>query len=227
MERKKKTKRFDAVTPPSNQSIKSIAEIQRCGEERDYQRKQLTQGRIMIWITGGATVTGFISLYFLYATLAQNLATLKIQQRAYLSVVSEGPEFVYGLKPDVPIRVNIRYKNTGPLPATGVRTTHGISVGPNALAQVQKVAPSEVGRSLGVLVPSGVGVTTTNQVNGLTADQLATFMKGETIQNNIQIVVWGSIFYRDIFHDSHETEFCFRFLTGGLWSYCPSHNRIE
>ena len=99
-------------------------------------------------------------------------------------------------------------------------TPTGIAVGPEALQKVHKIPLSKAPASRGILVPGGEGITTTAEVKPLTKDEFNTFMKGKTVENNIRIVVYGTIYYRDIFKDPQETDFCYRFLTGGLWSYC-------
>src|SRR5205823_4495276 len=207
----------DSHSQPSNETqnrrtiIKSVTtqpsskEDERHDDEKKYWEKQIRQAKMLNWITGCAMAAGLITLYFLNATFRQNIETVKLQQRAWVIVAEEGAEFVYGLKPNQLVQVNIRYKNTGNTPATHVVSPNGIAIGPNALSQIQKRPMPKTPGSLAVLASQGTAITTTKPFKGFTEDQLNAFMKGDTIENNTRIVVFGTIYYRDIFQDPHET----------------------
>lgn len=160
--------------------------------------------------------------------LTNSVEAFKQEHRAYLAIGDNGPSFVYGpLKPNQPIQVNIRYENFGKSPASEIRNHKGIVVANGGIDRIRKLEIPETAPAGGLIPPGAHGILTTPKIPGLTAEQFASFMLGDTVSNNIHIIVYGTISYKDTFFDLHETEFCYQYLTGGLWRYCADHNHMN
>lgn len=147
--------------------------------------------------------------------------TSRNQVRAYVSLLAISTQSPF----EKNMSSSFSYKNVGQTPALNLRTLSDAAIiSPQAfdVKPPRTFSASYEGDSDPSIV-LGAGVETPDSVNrGLFKEtELVEFRAGNKIY-----VVWGAIYYADVFGKSHYTRFCRYFKNDELnrWSPCKTHN---
>jgi hypothetical protein len=146
--------------------------------------------------------------------------TSRSQLRAYVSVL--GISTQNGFEKNMTSSLN--YKNVGETPALGLRALSDAviisSSGPDV--KPPRIYPTAYGGDNEPAIPLGGGITASDPVNKTFKEaELEEFRAGSKVY-----VVWGAIYYSDVFGKSHYTRFCRYFRNGEVshWTLCQTSN---
>ncbi len=191
---------------PESKSQKQVS-LRRCGRFwLDY--KPIEKFSLLLFV-----FTALYAVSYVYEVY--------LSKRAYVYVT---PFDIKGIEPNSKPRIKLFINNAGGAPAHSARIYTSIEfvkypIDKNAhFASIPKdmVAPPQT--TIFPSTPVGVPV--------LAPQPLTEGAMKLIKQDNVaRIAVWGTVIYCDIFHISHDTDFCFLFSeNGGEAEYCPVHN---
>jgi hypothetical protein len=146
--------------------------------------------------------------------------TSRSQLRAYVSVLGISTQNAF----EKNMSSSLNYKNVGQTPALGLRTiTDAAIISPSGTeVKPPRMYSTSYGGDAEPAVALGGGIATSDPINKTFKDaELEEFRAGSKLY-----VVWGVIYYSDIFGKSHWTRFCrfFKNSEQGHWSTCQTHN---
>jgi hypothetical protein len=146
--------------------------------------------------------------------------TSRSQLRAYVSLLGISTQNAF----EKNMTSSLNYKNVGETPALGLRTlTDAViisSSGPDV--KPPRIYPTAYGGDNEPAIPLGGGITASDPVNKTFKEaELEEFRAGSKVY-----VVWGAIYYSDVFGKSHYTRFCryFRNSEVSHWMLCQAGN---
>jgi hypothetical protein len=146
--------------------------------------------------------------------------TSRSQLRAYVSVLGISTQNAF----EKNMASSLNYKNVGQTPALGLRTLTDAVIISSSGSDVKP--PRTYSTSYGVdnepTIALGGGIAASDPVN-------RTFKEGELEEfraGTKLYVVWGAIYYSDVFGRNHYTRFCRYFKNGELsrWILCQTGN---
>jgi hypothetical protein len=146
--------------------------------------------------------------------------TSRSQLRAYVSVLGISTQNAF----EKNMASSLNYKNVGQTPALGLRTLTDAVIISSSGSDVKP--PRTYSTSYGVdnepTIALGGGIAASDPVN-------RTFKEGELEEfraGTKLYVVWGAIYYSDVFGKNHYTRFCRYFKNGELsrWILCQTGN---
>jgi hypothetical protein len=146
--------------------------------------------------------------------------TSRSQLRAYVSVLGISTQNAF----EKNMASSLNYKNVGQTPALGLRTLTDAAIISSSGSDVKP--PRTYSTSYGVdnepTIALGGGIAASDPVN-------RTFREGELEEfraGTKLYVVWGAIYYSDVFGKNHYTRFCRYFKNGELsrWILCQTGN---
>ena len=142
------------------------------------------------------------------------------QLRAYVSVLGISTQNAF----EKNMASSLNYKNVGQTPALGLRTlTDAViisSSGPDV--KPPRTYPTSNRGDNEATIPLGAGIAASDPVNRTFKEaELEEFRAGSKLY-----VVWGAIYYSDVFGKNHYTRFCRYFRNGeaGRWTLCQMGN---
>jgi hypothetical protein len=142
------------------------------------------------------------------------------QLRAYVSVLGIATQNAF----EKNMASSLNYKNVGQTPALGLRTlTDAViisSSGPDV--KPPRTYPASNRGDNEPTIPLGGGIAASDPVNRTFKEaELEEFRAGSKLY-----VVWGVIYYSDVFGKDHYTRFCRYFRNGeaGHWTLCQAGN---
>jgi hypothetical protein len=149
--------------------------------------------------------------------------TSRNQLRAYVSLLAISTQNPF----EKNMSSSFSYKNVGQTPALSLRTLSDAAVVSPQGSDVKppRTFPASYDRDSDPTIVLGAGVDTSDSVNkGLALfkeTELVEFRAGSKIY-----VVWGVIYYADVFGKAHYTRFCRYFKNDELnrWSLCKTDN---
>jgi hypothetical protein len=147
--------------------------------------------------------------------------TSRSQLRAYVSVLGISTESAF----EKNMSSSLNYKNVGQTPALGLRTLTDaviISSSGSDVKSPRTYSTSYDGNNEPTIALGG-GIAASDPVNrgSFKEAELAEFRAGSKLY-----VVWGVIYYSDVFGKNHYTRFCRYFKNGepGRWTPCQTGN---
>jgi hypothetical protein len=147
--------------------------------------------------------------------------TSRSQLRAYVSVLGISTESAF----EKNMSSSLNYKNVGQTPALGLRTLTDaviISSSGSDVKSPRTYSTSYDGNNEPTITLGG-GIAASDPVNrgSFKEAELAEFRAGSKLY-----VVWGVIYYSDVFGKNHYTRFCRYFKNGepGRWTPCQTGN---
>jgi hypothetical protein len=146
--------------------------------------------------------------------------TSRSQLRAYVSVVGISTQNAF----EKNMASSLNYKNAGQTPAVGVRTVTDAMIisssGPDV--KLPRTYSTSYGGDNEPTSPLGGGIAASDPINKTFKEaELEEFRAG-----NKTYVVWGVIYYSDVFGRNHYTRFCRYFRNGEAshWNLCQTGN---
>jgi len=146
--------------------------------------------------------------------------TSRNQLRAYVSVLGVSTQNAF----EKNMASSLNYKNIGQTPALGLRTLIDAVIISSSGSDVKP--PRTYSTSYGVdnepTTALGGGIAASDPINRTFKDaELEEFRAGSKLY-----VVWGAIYYSDVFGKNHYTRFCRYFKNGelGRWMLCQTGN---
>ena len=153
-------------------------------------------------------------------TFDQNAEASQSQLRSYVSILGIATQNAF----EKNMASTLNYKNIGQTPALGIRTLIDAAIIPSSGSDVKppRVYPTSYGGDNEPGNALGGGIAASDPVNKSFRDtELEEFKAGSKLY-----VVWGAIYYSDIFGKNHFTRFCRYFKNGelGRWMLCQTGN---
>lgn len=146
--------------------------------------------------------------------------TSRSQLRAYVSVLGISTQNAF----EKNMASSLNYKNVGMTPALGLRTlTDAViisSSGPDV--KPPRAYPTSYGGGNEPTIPLGGDMAASDPINRTFKEtELEEFRAGSKLY-----VVWGAIYYSDVFGKNHYTRFCRYFKNGEVshWTLCQTGN---
>lgn len=146
--------------------------------------------------------------------------TSRSQLRAYVSVLGIATQNAFERN----MASSLNYKNVGQTPALGLRTLTDAVIISSSVSDVKppRTYSTSYGGDNGPTTALGGGIAASDPVNRTFKDaELEEFRAGSKLY-----VVWGVIYYSDVFGKNHFTRFCRYFKNGelGSWMLCQTGN---
>jgi hypothetical protein len=147
--------------------------------------------------------------------------TSRSQLRAYVSVLGISTQNAF----EKNMSSTLNYKNVGQTPALGVRTLTDVVIIPSSGSDVKppRTYSTSYDGDSEATVALGEGIVASDPVNtrAFKEADLAEFRAGSKLY-----VVWGAIYYSDVFGKKHYTRFCRYFKSGeaSRWAPCQTGN---
>jgi hypothetical protein len=146
--------------------------------------------------------------------------TSRNQLRAYVSVLGIATQNAF----EKNMASSLNYKNVGQTPALGLRTLTDAVIVSASGADVKppRTYSTSYGGDNETTIALGGGTAASDPVNKTFKDaELEEFRAGSKLY-----VVWGVIYYSDVFGKNHYTRFCRYFKNGelGRWMLCQTGN---
>jgi hypothetical protein len=154
-------------------------------------------------------------------TYDQAAETSRNQLRAYVSVL--GISTQNGFEKSMSSSLN--YKNVGQTPALGLRTLTDVVIISSSGSDVKppRTYSTSYGGENESTIALGGGIAASDPVSNrpFKVGELEEFRAGSKLY-----VVWGAIYYSDVFGKNHYTRFCRYFKNGELsrWALCQAGN---
>jgi hypothetical protein len=146
--------------------------------------------------------------------------TSRSQLRAYVSVLGISTQNAF----EKNMSSSLNYKNVGQTPALGIKTLTDVVIIPSSGPDVTppRTFPTSYGGDNGSTIALGAGIAASDPVNtkAFKGAELEEFRAGRKLY-----VVWGVIYYSDVFGKDHYTRFCRYFKNDlGRWTLCQTGN---
>jgi hypothetical protein len=146
--------------------------------------------------------------------------TSRRQLRAYVGVLGISTQNAF----EKNMASSLNYKNVGLTPALGLRTlTDAAIISPSGLdVKPPRTYPTSYGGGNDPTIPLGGDIAASDPINRTFKEaELEEFRAGSKLY-----VVWGAIYYSDVFGKSHYTRFCRYFRNGEVshWTLCQTGN---
>jgi hypothetical protein len=146
--------------------------------------------------------------------------TSRSQLRAYVSVLGVATQNAF----EKNMASSLNYKNVGQTPALGLRTVTDAVIISSSGSDVKppRTYSTSYGGDNEPTIALGGGTAASDPVNRTFKDaELEEFRAGSKLY-----VVWGVIYYSDVFGKNHYTRFCRYFKNGelGRWMLCQTGN---
>jgi hypothetical protein len=146
--------------------------------------------------------------------------TSRSQLRAYVSVLGISTQNAF----EKNMASSLNYKNVGQTPALGLRTLTDAVIISSSASDVKppRTYSTSYGGDNEPTMALGGGIAASDPVNRTFKEaELEEFRAGSKLY-----VVWGAIYYSDVFGKNHYTRFCRYFKNGelGRWTLCQSGN---
>jgi len=146
--------------------------------------------------------------------------TSRSQLRAYVSVLGISTQNAF----EKNMASSLNYKNVGQTPALGLRTLTDAVIISSSGSDVKppRTYPTSYGGDNEPMSPLGGGIAASDAVNKTFKEaELEEFRAG-----NKTYVIWGVIYYADVFGRNHYTRFCRYFRNGEAshWNLCQTGN---
>jgi hypothetical protein len=146
--------------------------------------------------------------------------TSRNQLRAYVSVLGISTQNAF----EKNMASSLNYKNIGQTPALDLRTLTDAAIIPSSGLDVKppRTYPTSFGGDNALTVALGGDIAASDPINRTFKDaELEEFRVGSKLY-----VVWGAIYYSDVFGKNHYTRFCRYFKNGelGHWTLCQTGN---
>lgn len=215
----------------------STSEEQHRAAEQDYWRRQLRLAKWMNWITGVAAIVGLGGLFVIWETLrvtqeqtrAEMTQAETARETLRARITMTEMERASDIAPNVPIYININWKNAGGSTAFDIisGSMSWICDGPLSVDCIKRALSERDPLSKS---PTNTGTAEIGEEGFFTV----TFVPQSTevidaLKNGTKTAYFaGAIRYRDIFSEVHTFRFCAYFLTGlHAIGRCPINNAIE
>ena len=147
--------------------------------------------------------------------------TSRSQLRAYVSVLGISTQNAF----EKNMSSSLNYKNVGQTPALGLRTLTDVVIISSSGSDVKppRTYSTSYGGDNEPTIALGGGIVASDPVNNraFKETELEEFRAGSKLY-----VVWGVIYYSDVFGKNHYTRFCRYFKNGELsrWTLCQTGN---
>jgi hypothetical protein len=146
--------------------------------------------------------------------------TSRSQLRAYVSVLGISTQNAF----EKNMASSLNYKNVGQTPALGLRTLTDAVIISSSGSDVKppRTYSTSYGGDNEPTITLGGGIAASDPVNRTFKEaELEEFRAGSKLY-----VVWGVIYYSDVFGKNHYTRFCRYFKNGelGRWTLCQTDN---
>jgi hypothetical protein len=147
--------------------------------------------------------------------------TSRSQLRAYVSVLGISTQNAF----EKSMSSTLNYKNVGQTPAVGLRTLTDVVIISSSGSDVKppRTYSTSYGGDNEPTIALGGGIVASDPVNNraFKETELEEFRAGSKLY-----VVWGVIYYSDVFGKNHYTRFCRYFKNGepGRWTPCQTGN---
>jgi len=146
--------------------------------------------------------------------------TSRSQLRAYVGVLGISTQNAF----EKNMASSLNYKNVGQTPALGLRTvTDAVIISPSGPdVKPPRAYPTSYGGGNEPTIPLGGDSAASDPINRTFKEtELEEFRAGTKLY-----VVWGAIYYSDVFGRNHYTRFCRYFKNGELshWTLCQMGN---
>jgi hypothetical protein len=147
--------------------------------------------------------------------------TSRSQLRAYVSVLGISTQNAF----EKNMSSSLNYKNVGQTPALGIRALTDVVIIPSSGSDVKppRTYSTSYGGDNESTIALGGGIVASDPVSNRAFKdaELEEFRAGSKLY-----VVWGAIYYSDVFGKNHYTRFCRYFKNGdpGRWTLCQAGN---
>ena len=153
-------------------------------------------------------------------TFDQTAEASRSQLRAYVSILGISTQNAF----EKNMASTLNYKNIGQTPALGLRTLIDAAIIPSSGSDVKppRAYSTSYGGDNEPATALGGGIAASDPANKTFKDtELEEFRTGSKLY-----VVWGVIYYSDIYGQNHFTRFCRYFKNGelGRWMLCQTGN---